>query len=74
MASLGNGQAVRTSGAPISTKVELAPEVDRVILFLYLTFVFLGIVMVASASFGIADQQTNDPFFYAKTPVSTARC
>jgi len=66
MASVGNGQAVRTNAASISTKVDLSLEVDRVILLLYLIFIFLGIVMVASASIGIADQQTNDPFFYAK--------
>jgi len=66
MASVSNGQAVRTNGAAVSTRPELTPGVDRVILLLYLVFIFLGIVMVASASIGIADQQTNDPFFYAK--------
>ena len=67
-----NGQAVRTSGSSISKSVELTPEVDRVILLLYLIFIVLGIVMVASASIGIADQQTNDPFFYAKRQILRA--
>ncbi|MCP4188075.1 MAG: putative lipid II flippase FtsW [Gammaproteobacteria bacterium] len=66
MASLDNGQAIRTKGQPSRVTVELAPEVDRVILLLYLILICLGIVMVASASIGIADQQTQDPFFYAK--------
>lgn len=63
---MANGQAIKTSGVGERRVVELAPEVDRGILLLYLTFVFIGIVMVASASIGIADQLTGDPFFYAK--------
>ena len=41
-------------------------DFDRVILFIYSTLVLLGLVMVASASIGIADQQIQDPFYYAK--------
>ena len=63
---MANGQAIRTSGGDEPRKVELSPEVDRSILLLYLTLVLIGVVMVASASIGVADQQTNDPFFYAK--------
>ena len=45
---------------------EFVAGYDRVILVLYLVLISLGLVMVASASIGIAEQQTNDPFFYAK--------
>ena len=59
-------QAIRT-GKPVSVPAfELSPGYDRVILLLYLALICLGLVMVASASIGIADQQTGDPFFYAK--------
>ncbi|MCP4491073.1 MAG: putative lipid II flippase FtsW [Gammaproteobacteria bacterium] len=66
MASLDNGQAIRTNGSASRITVELAQEVDRIILLLYSILIFLGIIMVASASIGVADQQTQDPFFYAK--------
>lgn len=63
---LSQGQAIRTSQSESSAGLELAAGYDRSILLLYLTLVCLGLVMVASASIGIADQQTGDPFFYAK--------
>jgi cell division protein FtsW len=44
----------------------LAPEYDRAILLIYLALICLGLVMVASASIGVADQLSGDPFFYAK--------
>jgi len=59
-------QAIRTDKPAKVAVFELAPGYDRVILLLYLTLICLGLVMVASASIGIADQQTGDPFFYAK--------
>lgn len=59
-------QAIRTDRLSVKPALELAPEYDRVILLLYLTLISLGLVMVASASIGIADQQTHDPFFFAK--------
>ncbi len=63
---MANGQAIKTNGISQRLIIGLAPEVDRGILLLYLTLVFIGIVMVASASIGVADQQADDPFFYAK--------
>lgn len=68
MTSVSNGQAVRTQGEISRSRKEFTPTagLDRTILFLYGTLVFLGIIMVASASIGIADQQTQDPFFFAK--------
>ena len=46
--------------------IQLAPEYDRLILLLYGVLISLGLIMVASASIGLADQLTNDPFYYAK--------
>ncbi len=59
-------QAIRTAGIALKPEIEFAPDYDRMILMIYLALVCLGLVMVASASIGIADQQTQDPFFYAK--------
>jgi cell division protein FtsW len=59
-------QAIRTDQTAPNAGLELAVGYDRVILLLYLVLICLGLVMVASASIGIADQQTGDPFFYAK--------
>jgi len=58
-------QAIRTDHVK-SSGFELAAGYDRVILLLYAVLICLGLVMVASASIGIADQQTGDPFYYAK--------
>ena len=60
------GQAIRTNSPVVGAGLDLAAGYDRVILLLYLVLICLGLVMVASASIGIADQQTDDPFFYAK--------
>lgn len=59
-------QAIRTDGTPMQSEFGLAPGYDRLILLLYLVLICIGLVMVTSASIGIADQQTGDPFFYAK--------
>ena len=61
-----SSQAIRTGNEVVRPTLELAPEYDRVIALLYLTLICIGLVMVASASIGIADQQNQDPFFYAK--------
>ena len=61
-----SSQAIRADKSPITTGFELAAGYDRVILLLYLVLICIGLVMVASASIGIADQNTGDPFFYAK--------
>jgi cell division protein FtsW len=59
-------QAIRNAGLARRANDGFAPEYDRVILLLYLALTCIGLVMVASASIGIADQQTQDPFYYAK--------
>ncbi len=59
-------QAIRTNQQlekPVSVAVV---EYDRFILLLYLSLVAIGLVMVASASISVADQLTQDPFYYAK--------
>jgi cell division protein FtsW len=59
-------QAIRADKPLTSTGFTLAEGYDRVILLLYLLLICIGLVMVASASIGIADQNMGDPFFYAK--------
>jgi len=59
-------QAIRTDGRAASSRLEFGVGYDRTILLLYLVLICIGLVMVASASIGIADQQTGDPFYYAK--------
>jgi cell division protein FtsW len=59
-------QAIRTGNQVAQPTLELAPEYDRVIALLYLVLICIGLVMVASASIGIAEQQNQDSFYYAK--------
>jgi cell division protein FtsW len=59
-------QATRKMPLMEKPSFDFGLDLDRVILFLYFTLVLLGLVMVASASIGIADQQIQDPFYYAK--------
>ena len=61
-----SSQAIRADKPLTTTGFALAEGYDRVILLLYLVLICIGLVMVASASIGIADQNTGDPFFYAK--------
>jgi cell division protein FtsW len=61
-----SSQAIRANKPLTTTGFALAEGYDRVILLLYLVLICLGLVMVTSASIGIADQNTGDPFFYAK--------
>jgi len=59
-------QAVRAGSLPARPTDIFAPDIDRSILTLYLILITIGLVMVASASIGIADQATQDPFYYTK--------
>jgi cell division protein FtsW len=59
-------QAIRSNNAAVKPGFDLAPEYDRVTMLLYVTLISIGLVMVASASIGIADQQNHDPFYFAK--------
>jgi cell division protein FtsW len=59
-------QAMRGDRVPASAEYEFAQNIDRRILLLYLILILIGLVMVASASIGIADQNTEDPFYYTK--------
>ncbi len=65
MSSLA-GQAVRADRLAAQPTIDYAPNIDRSILMLYLILIIIGLVMVASASIGIADQANQDPFYYAK--------
>ena len=61
-----SNQAIRADKPLTTTGFSLDEGYDRVILLLYLVLICIGLVMVTSASIGIADQNTGDPFFYAK--------
>ena len=61
-----SSQAIRADKPLTTTGFSLSEGYDRVILLLYLVLICIGLVMVASASIGIADQNMGDPFFYAK--------
>jgi len=60
------GQAIRADRLADPTTIDYAPNIDRSILMLYLVLITIGLVMVTSASIGIADQATQDPFYFAK--------
>lgn len=66
MSSYRVDQAIRGESLTVEPAFKLAPDIDRSILLLYLTLILIGMIMVSSASIGIADQQTGDPFYYAK--------
>ena len=59
-------QAIRGDSLATAADHGFAVGQDRVILVLYGSLVGIGLVMVASASVGIADELTGDPFYYAK--------
>ncbi len=61
-----NRQATRGQNTAEPVKLSLPAGVDLGVLLIYLSLVLIGLVMVASASIGIADQNMQDPFFYAK--------
>lgn len=63
---MGANQAVRTGPLMDGAKFDFGPELDRQILLLYVTLVLIGLVMVTSASIGMADQQMQAPFYYAE--------
>jgi cell division protein FtsW len=60
------GQAVRGDGPVESPASDFAQNIDRSILLIYVILILIGLVMVTSASIGIADQLTQDPFYYGK--------
>ena len=60
------GQAVRGDRSAEPPACDLAQNVDRSILLIYVILILIGLVMVTSASIGIADQLTQDPFYYGK--------
>jgi len=61
-----SSQAVRNIFDQALEKRVLPSMLDGQILFLYGTLAIIGLIMVTSASVGIADQQTGDPFYFGK--------
>jgi len=61
-----SSQAIRSSQLE-TLKVSSIPEVlDSQILLIYGLLAGIGLIMVTSASIGVADVQMNDPFYYGK--------
>lgn len=72
---MADAQAIKSNRVGGYRMVEPVPEADYYILFLYVTLILVGIVMVASASIAIANQQqSGDLFFYAKRQLLSAIC
>ncbi len=62
-----SSQAIRSDDRPEQERqITLAPSLDGQIVFIYGALALIGLVMVTSASIGVADQLMNDPFYYGK--------
>ncbi len=62
-----SSQAVRNDfDQPLEKKKIIPSMLDGQVVFLYAALAIIGLIMVTSASVGIADQQTGDPFYYGK--------
>lgn len=61
-----SSQAIRSSQIIDVKPEEISPVLDRQILFIYGFLAVLGLIMVTSASVGVADQQMDDPFYFGK--------
>lgn len=61
-----SSQAVRNDFDHPTDKRVIPSMLDGQVVFLYGALAIIGLIMVTSASVGIADQQTGDPFYYGK--------
>ncbi len=61
-----SSQAIRASQIKATDDQVLPPALDAHILLSYGILAFIGLVMVTSASIGVADAQSSDPFSYGK--------
>ena len=61
-----SSQAIRTAQLPPVKAPVIPSALDGQILLIYGMLTLLGLVMVTSASIGVADAQMNDPFYYGK--------
>ncbi len=63
-----SGQAIRQGDLPRRQEEQLLPwaGIDLQILLIYGLLLGIGLLMVVSASIGVADAQLGDPFYYGK--------
>ncbi len=61
-----SSQAIRSDQAPIKKPDHLPSMLDSQIVLIFGFLVVLGLIMVTSASVGVADQQMDDPFYFGK--------
>lgn len=61
-----SSQAIRASQVKMDRPAGLFNELDGQILLIYGVLAIIGLVMVTSASIGVADAQMNDPFYFGK--------
>jgi cell division protein FtsW len=61
-----NSQAIRSGSFQTEKSVSLPSMLDGQIIFIYGALAIIGLIMVTSASVGVADQQMNDPFYFGK--------
>lgn len=59
-------QAIRSSQNIPDKVTDIPPPLDIHILMIYGLLACIGLIMVTSASVGIADQQMDDPFYFGK--------
>lgn len=59
-------QAIRSSHDIVIKPPEIPPPLDIHIVMIYGLLACIGLIMVTSASVGIADQQMDDPFYFGK--------
>ncbi len=61
-----SSQAVRSAQISRVKETVIPQALDNQILLIYGLLVGIGLIMVTSASIGVADVQMNDPFYYGK--------
>ena len=61
-----SSQAIRASQVTHQQPSGFLQQVDGQILLIYGVLAIIGLVMVTSASIGVADAQMNDPFYFGK--------
>lgn len=59
-------QAIRSTQMPDTNHCVIPEALDKQILLIYGLLAMIGLIMVTSASIGIADEMMNDPFYYGK--------
>ncbi len=60
------GQAIRSSRQPKAETALISNALDTQIVLIYGLLALIGLIMVTSASIGMADQQMGDPFYFGK--------